>query len=280
MDKLNDNNFFTFLAFFIISISQCFIFNTNSAEAISAGEIMNTVYTRDDGNDMISQMELILIDKRGQKRVREMRMYKKDKGVDTLKILLFISPEEVKGIGFLAYDYLDVEKIDDMWLFLPELKETLRIDSSDTSSPFMGSDFSYADLTKKVAADWKHQLLREEIIDGKKMWVIEEIPINKAVEEYHGYTKSINFIGQHNFVIYRAIRWLKRGKRVKYFEAQKVEKIDGIWTKTLIHGKMTKNNRVIHQSIFRHLDVKYNQNLNEKMFSVEQLKKKDFINTE
>ena len=43
---------------------------------------------------------------------------------------------------------------------------------------------------------------------------------------------------------------------------------------------MTKNNRVIHQSIFRHLDVKYNQNLNEKMFSVEQLEKKDFINTE
>ncbi len=264
----------------IFLFGQCFIVNNSNADEKTAGKIMDTVYSRDDGNNMISKMELVLIDKKGQKRIRNMTMYKKDKGLDTLKILTFSGPEEVRGISFLAFDYLDVKKVDDMWLFLPELGETLRIDSTYTSAPFMGSDFSYADLAKKVAADWKHRLLREETINGQKMWVIEEKPINKAVEDYHGYTKSINYVSQDNLVIYRAIRWLKRGRKVKYFEAQKVEKIDGIWTKTLIHGKMTKNDRVIHQSIFRHLDVKYNQNLNEKMFTVKQLGKKDFSNIE
>lgn len=279
MDRLSNDKIIVYMTFLSI-FSLLFHFNSKNAEAASAADIMNTVYSRDDGNNMISHMELTLIDKRGQKRIRDMRMYKKDKGVDTLKILFFIGPEEVKGTGFLAYDYLDINKIDDMWLFLPELDQTLRIDSSDTSSPFMGSDFSYADLTKKVAADWKHKLLGEEVINGKKMWVIEEKPVNISVEDYHGYIKSINYVGQHNYVIYRAVRWLKRGKKVKYFEAQRVEQIDGIWTKTLIHGKMTKNNRVIHQSIFKHLDVKYNQDLNEKMFTVEQLKKCDYIDIE
>jgi hypothetical protein len=277
MNSLVTQKYFLPAVLTALLITHFFILNISRAGETPAGEIMNTVYSRDDGNNMISEMEMILIDKKGGERVRKMRMYKKDKGVDTLKILTFLAPEEVKGVSFLAFDYLDVNKVDDMWLYMPELGETLRIDSTDTSSPFMGSDFSYADLTKKVAADWKHKLLREETIDGKKMWVIEEKPINKEVEGYHGYTKSINYVSQDNFVIYRAIRWLKRGKRVKYFEAKQVEQIDGIWTKTLIHGKMTKNNRVIHQSIFRHLDVKYNQNLVEEMFTVEQLEKKDFM---
>jgi len=273
------NNFY--LAVLIVSLFFLFpAANPCCADEPSAGQIMNTVYTRDDGNNMISEMEMTLIDKKENKRIRKMRMYKKDKGVDTLKILTFLGPDEVKGITFLAFDYFDVKKVDDMWLYMPELGETLRIDAADTSSPFMGSDFSYADLTKKAAADWNHKLLGEETINGRKMWVIEEKPINQEVEDYHGYTKSINYVSQDNFVIYRAIRWLKKGKRVKYFEAKQVEQIDGIWTKTLIHGKMTKNNRVIHQSIFRHLDVKYNQNLAEEMFTVEQLAKKDFIKYE
>ena len=50
------------------------------------------------------------------------------------------TPADVKDTGFLTYDYDDESRDDDQWLYLPALKKTKRIASSDKSGSFMGSD--------------------------------------------------------------------------------------------------------------------------------------------
>ncbi len=103
---------------------------------------MQAVDDRDDGDDGISDLEMTLIDKRGNKRVRKIRSFSKDFGEDDYQLMFFLSPADVKDTGFLTFDYDDDDRDDDQWLYLPALKKTKRIATGDKSGSFMGSDFS------------------------------------------------------------------------------------------------------------------------------------------
>ena len=118
------------------------------AQDPKAREIMEKVDARDDGDNMTSDTEMVLIDKDNRERVRKIRSFQKDKGDDQWRLMFFLEPADVKDTVLLSYDFYDPDKDDDQWLYLPALRKTKRIASSDKSSAFMGSDFSYADMTR------------------------------------------------------------------------------------------------------------------------------------
>ncbi len=243
------------------------------AQALTAREIMEKVDARDDGDNITIDSEMILIDKNDHERTRLLKSFIKDKGDDTWRAQFFLEPADVRDTAFLTYDYYSGEKDDDQWLYLPELHKTKRIASSDKSSAFMGSDFSYADMNRRVLDEWSYKLLKEDNVDGHKVWLVETTPVNKVVEERYGYTKSVLFIRQDIFYPVRAVHWLKEGKKIKYMEVKKLEQIDGIWVATEIHMKTTKNKQTTHKTILRWSNVKMNQAIDEGMFTVRRLEK-------
>lgn len=243
------------------------------AKALTAREIMEKVDAREDGDNMTANMEMILIDKKGYERVRKVKTFSKDRGNDTVKLMFFMEPADVKDTGFLTYDYYSGEKDDDQWLYLPELHKTKRIASSDKSSAFMGSDFSYADMTKRVIDEWKYKLLKEAEVRGHKVWLIEAIPSNKTIEDRYGYTKSVLFVRQDIFMVVRAVHWVKEGKKLKYLDIRKLEQIDGIWVGTEIHMKTNKGKQTIHRSVFKWHNVRFNRDLDESLFTIRRLEK-------
>ena len=121
---------------------------------------MEKVQARDDGDNVVTNMQMQLIDKNGHKRIRNMKTYSKDKGDDELKMIFFLSPSDVKNTAFLTYDYANENKDDDQWLYLPALNKTKRIPSSDKDSSFMGSDFTYNDMTKPNLNDYNFKILK------------------------------------------------------------------------------------------------------------------------
>ncbi|WP_449246780.1 outer membrane lipoprotein-sorting protein [Desulfarculus baarsii] len=245
-----------------------------SAEAgMTARQIMEMVDARDDGDNMTADQEMILIDKNGHKRIRRMKAFSKDKGKDTLKLMFFMEPADVRGTGFLTYDYYLGERDDDQWLYLPELKKVKRIASSDKSSAFMGSDFSYADMTKRVVAKWNYKLLKTMDIGGKSCWLIEATPVNDEVEDRYGYEKSVLFVRQDIFMVVRGVNWCKEGGEIKYLENVTIEQIDGVWVSTQTKAKTTRNGRVMHQTIFNQRNTRFGQDIKEEFFSTRQLEK-------
>ncbi len=115
--------------------------------ALSGREIMEKVNARDVGDSSSGEMEMILIDKKGKKRIRKLKTFGGKKGKDTMSLMFFISPADVKNTGFLTYDYKKSGKNDDQWLYLPALRKTKRIAAGDKSGSFMGSDLNYSDMT-------------------------------------------------------------------------------------------------------------------------------------
>ncbi len=173
------------------------------ADDPKARAIMERVDARDDGDNQTSTLQMILIDKNQKQRVRELRSFSKDKGEDTWSMMFFLAPADVEDTGFLTYDYDEAKRDDDQWLYLPALKKTKRIASSDKSGSFMGSDFSYADMTERPLAYYDFKLLQEAEVDGQPVWVIESVPNNDEELDETGYTKSILFIRKDNDVMIR-----------------------------------------------------------------------------
>ena len=239
-----------------------------AADDPKAREIMTNVDEREDGDNQTSNMQMVLIDKRGKQRVRELRSFRKDQGIDEHSMMFFLSPADVEDTGFLTYDYDDADRDDDQWLYLPALKKTKRIASSDKSGSFMGSDFSYADMTERPLEKYEYKLLQEGELDGHKVWIIESTPIDDEEVDETGYTKSINFVRQDNYVVVQAKIWVKKGKRNKYLRVEELEQIDGIWVPTVMTMTTKKGKQTLHKTILRMSDVQFNQGLDFDMFSV------------
>ncbi len=248
-------------------------FTAPAAHALTGREIMDTVDARDDGDNMTADVKMVLIDRQQNKRIRDIKVFIKDKGKDTWKMQFFRSPADVKDTAFLTYDYYEGGRDDDQWLYLPDLHKTKRIATSDKSSSFMGSDFSYADMTRRVVDEWTYKILKESEVNGHKVWLIEAKPASKEVEDRYGYLRSVLFIRQDIFMGVRAVHWLKEGKKIKYQENKKIKQINGIWVATELHAKTTKNKVILHKTVLEYTNIKFNQGLDDNLFTVRSLEK-------
>jgi hypothetical protein len=244
-----------------------------AAAPLTGREIMDLVDVRDDGDRAAQDMRMLLIDKNGSQRKRTIRTFRMDAGEDTHSIMFFLDPADVKDTGFLTYDYDDAERDDDQWLYLPALKKTKRIASGDKSGSFMGSDFTYADLTDRNLDRYDYELLKEDELNGEPVWIVQAIPNTEKEIDETGYTKQIVFVRQDNHVVVRSKSWVKKGGRNKYFDVKKLELIDGIWTPTEMHMITKKGKKTLHKTVIVADNVKYNQAMEPDQFSVRQLEK-------
>lgn len=139
---------------------------TQTASALTGLEIMTRVRDRYDGDNQTSDLEMILIDKKGNRRIRKIRSFKKDFAKDTYSIMFFLEPADVKNTGFLTYDYIDESRDEEQWLYLPALRKTKRIRGSEQSGSFMGSDFNYSDMDEINLTDYTYHVMKEPEVDG------------------------------------------------------------------------------------------------------------------
>jgi outer membrane lipoprotein-sorting protein len=262
------------LLFFTLAFALAFLAGSGQAKAeLSANEIMEKVDARDDGDHMTADMGMILIDKNGNQRARSMKSFSRDKGRDTWKIMFFTEPADVKDTGFLTYDYRDPEKDDDQWMYLPALKKIKRIASSDQSKPFMGSDFSYADMNKRDIENFNYKILKQDKVRGHDCWIIESIPKSDRVVMMYGYTKSILIVRKDIFMVVRGINFVREGKKLKYFDTEELKQIDGIWVATKVTMRTVRGKQTLHKTVFTRNNVKFNQNLDWDLFTKRRLAK-------
>jgi len=260
-----------FLAALLIVFPICSI--DAHADDPKARKIMEKVDARDDGDNQTADMEMILIDKRGKKRFRELRTFSKDMDKDTYRLMFFNAPADVRHTGFLTFDYENPEKDDDQWLYLPALKKTKRIASNDKSGSFMGSDLNYSDMTSRNLADYDFSLKKEIDVQGHPAWLIESVPRTKKVIKETGYSKSLLFVRQDNFYVIRAINWVKDGGYLKYVDVKRLEQIDGIWIGTEMHVFKKKGKSLVHKTELRWKNIQFNQTLDDELFTIRRLEK-------
>jgi hypothetical protein len=253
-------------------------FSLGSLAQTAARDIMEMVEDRDDGYSSTSKTTMVLIDSKGKKRTRTMRMFSKDiSDTITHTATFFLTPSDVKNTAFLTYDYSGEDKDDDQWMYLPALKKTKRIPASDKDASFMGSDFSYSDMTAKELDDYKFKVIKEINIKRKDtkvpVWVIESLPKTQKVIDETGYKKSILYIRKDNYVLVRAKFYLNKADRVKYLDVRRLEKINGIWVPTQTTMTTKQGKKTIHKTILGQPDMKINIDISSDIFTIRAIEK-------
>jgi len=245
--------------------------------SFSAGKIMELVDGRYDGEAQETDMTMVLIDKRGNKRIRQLKTFRKDDGKDSRNIIFFLKPADVRDTAYLSYDWDASEKEDDAWLYLPALRKVKRIAGSDESGAFMGSDFSYADINGLEIDDWQYRFAGDnQQVDGFETWVIDGIPKSdrhQTVVEETGYLKIRMWIRRDNYMIVKGQYWIKKGKKVKYFRAKEIRETQGIWTAYEMYMVTTVNGKKEHASIIKTGRAVYDNDLPETLFTTQRMER-------
>ena len=242
------------------------------AFADEARDLVKRVLDRDDGQTLSQDMTMVLIDKNQNQRVRSLKTFSKDFSDSDRKIMFFLSPSDVKNTAFLNYDYTDPSRDDDQWLYLPALKKVKRIPSSDKSSAFMGSDFSYYDMTKRNLDDYSYTIKKKTKLNGHDVVMIESIPTNQKVIKESGYTKTIGLIRPDIDMVVRSIAFLKNGKK-KYFEVKKLHQQDGIWVIDEMTMTTKDGKTMTHKTILNFDNIKVNKPISDNIFTTRRLEK-------
>lgn len=213
------------IVFFVFFISTG-IFLLNAQENLTAEKIVDRSFkaTKLAGSEALSTMTII--DNKGRERIRKIASVTKlyDNGETEKRLIRFLSPADVKGTGLLTFDY--ERKDDDMWLFMPALRKTRRIVSSEKAKNFMGSEFSYADMTPPTIEDFTYTLHGEEEVEGTLCWVIEMLPVDDDIADENGFSRRIISVAKEDFVIRRAIYYDLDGELHKELLVKEVKEID------------------------------------------------------
>ncbi|MBO7583971.1 MAG: outer membrane lipoprotein-sorting protein [Treponema sp.] len=146
-----------------------------------------------------STATLTIHSKKGSDRIREVIMKSKDYGDVKKSVIVFTTPKDVAGTGYLMFDYDDDDKDSDNWLYLPAMKKTRRIASSGSESEgsFMGTDFTYQDMGDRSLNKYDYNLLGEETVDGVACYKVE--CISKAGTEKD--PRFISYIGKTDYIL-------------------------------------------------------------------------------
>ena len=251
-----------------ILIAVFMMSNTNTfAQTLTGKQIMQKVKDRPDGDNRKSTMQMELINKRGKKRIRSFVSYSMDIGKDKKSIIFFKSPADVKGTGFLTWEYDDTNKDDDRWLYLPAMKKTRRISGTSAKKDyFMGSDFTYDDMGGRNIDEDIHKLLKVEKIDGYDCYKI----VSKPIDTKDMYSKKISWIRRDCLVAHKVEYYDKMGNLLKTLTISNIKKIEGFWTAQKMH---IVNHQTNHQTILLISETKYNIKIDETLFTVAKLEK-------
>ena len=137
----------------------------------------------------------------------------------------------------------------------------------------MGSDLNYSDMTSRNLEDYDFFLKKEIQVRGKDAWAIKSIPRSKDIIDETGYSKSLLIVRKDIDFVVRAVNWEKTGGYVKYMDVVGLEQIDGIWMGTEMHVAKKKGKQTVHKTKLKFNNVKFNQGLEEDMFTVRRMEK-------
>jgi hypothetical protein len=112
-----------------------------------------------------------LVNKKGFVRSRDWGRFRivlnKESDVfDYKDLVVILGPQNIKGLSVLTWTYLDPDKNQEVWLWLPSLRKVRRISQSEADDPFMGSEFTTEEMSTRKFEDETYTLIGEKTFDG------------------------------------------------------------------------------------------------------------------
>ena len=238
------------------------------AQGLTAEEIMrrSNLAFYYAGDDMKARVLMRLISKDGAERVRELTMLRKDlqEGGAQRYFIYFHRPPDVRDMTFMVWKYPG--KDDDRWLYIPALKLVRRIAANDKRSSFVGSDFSYEDVSGREVEEDAHKLVREDRQGERETYVLASLPRDPGSVDFG---RKLSWIDKATWLPLKEEYYDKRGDLSRVFTADELSQIQGFWT---ITKRTMRNVQTGHRTEAAFQETRYNLKLPPDLFTERSLR--------
>ncbi len=221
--------------------------------------------------------KVIMVDKSGFKRekisVRKRIILHGKHGFDYKDLVMITYPEYTKGLAILTWAYTDINKQNDLWLWLPSMKKVRKMSQADEDDSFLGTEFTVEDVSTRRYGYEDYQLLGEAEFPGytcrydKKLyfkgepcWKIRAVP--KRKNWYYAY--RILWVDKKTGVEIFAEYYNKLGKKFKEVFHYLDTPQNGCWSTRIWE---VYNYRTGHRDTIVISPARYNTGLRERDFS-------------
>jgi hypothetical protein len=236
-----------------------------AAANLTAKEIFAKSQAVNPGEDQRSRLTLLIKDAGGDTRkVVIKRLWKRYQGPDSLesKVLLFHEyPPESRGTAFMVWSYSDKSGLPaDQWIYIPILRKVTKL-PVQVEGNLQGSDLRASDMNPRSADLDDHTLVKEEVIGGKRYYVVESVPRNPAPD--YPYSKIVRWISADDFLTDK-IDYYDRDGRVLKKQTIAWKQIGDawVWQKVVI-----ANVQAGSQTTLNLTDIQVNQGLRDSLFT-------------
>jgi hypothetical protein len=208
---------------------------------LSADEIARRVQDRNTGRDGRSAMRMRLFDRQGRARDRALTMTSlRGRGTpgaaanapegDRL-LIRFTVPNDIRGTSFLVREQPGSD--DERFLYLPSLGRVRRIAGSETQERFVGSDFTYEDISGREFDEYTYAIAEENAAwtptsggPARPAWRLESRRKDTTAE----FPRVVSLVLKDSFLVVGADIYNRRNEKQKTYTVRRVEQIQGIWT--------------------------------------------------
>ncbi len=244
-----------------------FLHSAWAEEKISAEDIVRKSSEIDKIPGWSARVVMRLIPKSGGERVRESNISSKQKPDtrDMQRLVQFISPADISGSNILIHEHKGTN--DDIWIYLPSVKKVRRLLANSKKESFMGTDFTYTDITTPKVEEYRHTLLRREDVNGVSCFVVESVPKTEETRRDTGYSKSVNWIRFDNFVRVKSELHDLSGVLFKVMQVHSVKEVSGQAGKLLLQEVEMKNLQSGHTTILTFHNIDTGGAVSDKLFS-------------
>ena len=240
-----------------------------SPDVMDGQQIMTLVNNRDSAEDYIMTISLTLT-RKGHKKHSTVYMEKRKnlggtEGLLYKSVVRYIEPTDYYGTAILTWNYKDNKRSFWTLRFQSKAPKAKRDNNPELLRPPAEGDFSLADYYDINLGEEKHELLRSEMHEDAKCFVVESTPITTLK-----YGKRITWIDQQNFIPLKIEYYDKRGVPWKTLHITWQKKHDlWFWKK----GEAT-NLQEEYKTFITIEDLRVNLGLPDRDFTINSLDRK------
>ncbi|MBS2011815.1 MAG: outer membrane lipoprotein-sorting protein [Deltaproteobacteria bacterium] len=211
----------------------------DAAKGPSGREIMQRNAEAGTFTQLLSSSTLTIGGPGGDARAKSFTLWRKvaADGVHHRTLTRFNAPAEIKGEGVLFDERTNGQN--EVLLYLPRFKKVRRVEAQAQRSSFMGSSFSYTDMTTQAVDDYKHDLTKSEPCPGdakSSCFVVTSLPANETVKNNHGYARKVTWVRASDYQTIQSELFDVDGALWKRVVFSDIKEVDSAKKKALPHA--------------------------------------------
>ncbi|OFV87036.1 MAG: hypothetical protein A3J75_02900 [Acidobacteria bacterium RBG_16_68_9] len=168
---------------------------------------------------------------------RELRLNHKLLRGARASYLEVVAPESLQGMRFLFLER--VGGLAEQYIKIAGARNAVRVAEQIRKQPFLESAFSVSDLVEPPLDVFSYRFVDEAPVLGRTCKLVEAVPKTPGEQTYG---KTILALDPVDLLALRREFFDEKGKLLKVWTVERVEKIDGIWTIMLQQMKNVQEN--------------------------------------